>query len=306
MINFFRKTFHLARRAAENFMEHDPITLAGAVAFFTIFSIPPILIIIISGVGFFAGHQFVSNELFGQIRSMWGEQGANMIRDVINNYVISKQSIFQKIFSIIIFLFASSSFFVVIQNSLNRIWNVKPKPNNNLLSVLRNRALSFGAILLLGIMLVISFALESTLVFLQHNLDFYFPNISPLLFGLIGYLLSFTLVTLIFAFIFKFLPDVIIEWKVVWVGSAITALLFSLGKFIINFALQNSTINEMYGIVGSLVIVLLWVFYIAIILFYGAEITQQYAYTYAKTIQPKPYAIKIVTHEARTSDAGES
>lgn len=163
--------------------------------------------------------------------------------------------------------------------------------------MLENRALSFGIILLMGMILVISLVSQSVLFTVRNTLREFSPLLTPFVLNLFSILLSLLLGTLILAVIYKFLPDVIIEWKVVWVGAAITSFLFTAGKFIIGFALYSSNVQKMYGTAGSMAIFLLWVFYSAIILFYGAKITQQYALSFAETIVPKKHAVKITTQE---------
>lgn len=304
---FFPATYDIIKKSYLSFSENDPITLAGALAFYTIFAIPPMFIIIINGVGVFAGKELASQELFYQINELWGSRAANLIQTMIKNYTIARQSLFHQVIGILTLLFAASSFFAVIQHSLNKIWRVKPKPWSSVLNVLKNRVLSFGIILVLSIMLLLSVLLDSFLLLMQNQVATLLPGITPLLFGVLGFMLSFVLVTLILAIIYKFLPDASVDWDVVWVGATVTAILFSLGKLVIGFMLANSNIQDVYGIVGALIGVLLWVYYSAIILFFGAEITQQYAISFSRPIRPREYAVKIVTKEIyRTEEKNSS
>lgn len=287
----------LIKDASRTFNENDPIMMAGALAFFTVFAIPPILIMIIYGIGIFSSKAVASTQVFQQIELIMGDAGASILQDIVENYIIADQNIFQRLITIGIFIFASSSFFVIIQHAINRIWEVKPKPQKNYVKMLKNRALSFGIILLMGITVVVSLGTDTALASLRESLKDHSPLISPFLLNMLAIIASLILGTLMLAVIYKFLPDVIIEWKVVWVGAATTSFLFIFGRFIIGFALRNANIQAMYGAAGSMAIFLLWVFYSSIILFYGAKITQQYALNFAESIRPKEHAVKIERRE---------
>jgi membrane protein len=275
--------------------------LAGALAFFTVFAIPPILIMIIYGISLFSSQTIASTQVFNQIELLMGVAGATILQDIVSNYIIVDQSLLQRLLTIGIFIFASSSFFIIIQHAINRIWNVKPKPQKNFTKILKNRALSFGIIFFMGVVLVVSLGAETVLASLRNNLNNFSPLITPLVLNVLAIILSLLLGTVILGVIYKFLPDVIIEWKVVWVGAITTSFLFILGKYIIGFALRSSNIQAMYGAAGSMAIFLLWVFYSSLILFYGAKVTQQYALSFSKSIQPKEHAVRIETREVGDS-----
>ncbi len=288
---------HLARETGRKFNENDPIMLAGALAFFTVFATPPIFIIIIYIISFFTGHQTATTEVFNQLQELMGQSGAHVLQNIVNHYFVPNQNIFQRVIRIGIFIFASSSFFIIIQHALNRIWNVKPVARNNVMKILKNRALSFGIILLMGIILMISVLAQTVFLSINTKLHALSPLLTPFVLRALSILSSFLLGTLSFGVIFKFLPDVIIEWKVVWVGAAVTSFLFLVGNRLISIALGGTSIKAMYGTAGSMAIFLLWVFYSSLILFLGAEITQQYAQSFAETIQPKEHAVKVTTQE---------
>lgn len=295
---FFREAWRVVKQAGKNFNRNDPITLGGALAFFTIFASPPILIMIIFLTGLITGEEMASREIFEIIRSSVGQEGADLIHNIVRNYFVEGISLLQQIVSIIIFLFAASTYFIIIQKSLNQIWQVKAKAGRKITRILKDRMISFILIFLMGVTLLLSLVLEAALTYVGNNLDAYLPNVAALLINVFGYVISFLAIMLILGMIYKFLPDVIIEWRVVWVGAAVTSFLFTLGKFLITFALTNSNIYNMYGSAGSTAIFLLWVFYSSMILFFGAEITQEYATQFAENIEPKDHAVKIVTHEA--------
>lgn len=308
--SFFTTTYDIIRNAVLEFIEDDAMTLAGALAFFAIFSIPPVFIIVLSGVALFAGEEVASQELYGQISALWGDRPAKLIQTLIRSYSIEsgeKQTIIYQIVGIVTFLVSSSSFFLVIQYSLNRIWNIKPKPKSTLFSILKNRLLSLGIILALIILILLSVILDSFLVLMRKWFDALIPveELTSLVFEFLGPLLSYLLVTLIVAIIFKYLAHASIKWHVVWLGAGVTSLLFGIGKLVIGVILTNTDVEGTYGIAGSLILVLLWVYYSAIILFYGAEITEQCAISFLKPIRPDKYAVKVVSKEVSIEDDGD-
>jgi membrane protein len=296
-----KKTFFdiifLIKESARNFGNDDPIMMSGALAFFTVFATPPIFIIIIFIIGFFTGHQIAETRVFNQLQSVTGPAQAEVLRSIVTHYFVSEHNIFQRILRIGIFIFASSSYFIIIQHALNQIWRVKPVAKNNVLKILEKRAISFGVIFLMGFILVLALVSHILFLSLHAKVSNLTPWLTPFLERGLGIIVSLILGTLGFAIVFKVLPDVIIEWKVVWVGAAITSALFLIGNSLISLALGTSNIKSMYGSAGAMAIFLLWVFYSNIILFYGAEVTQQYAQSFAKTIQPKPHAVKIETKQ---------
>ena len=288
----------LLRRTVRNFSENDPIMLAGALAFFTVFAIPPILIMIIFTLGLFMGQQPAAAEVFSQIEQLIGAASSEVLQSIVSHYFVEGQNMMQRLLAIGIFLFASSSFFIIIQHALNRIWNVRPKAKKEVIKIVENRALSFGIIILMGLILLLSLATQTIFLAIRDELNAFSPLLSPVVLTIFSAFISLLLGVLSFGLIFKFLPDVIIEWKVVWVGAAITSFLFLTGKYLIGFALRSSNIQAMYGTAGSMAIFLLWVFYSSLILFFGAKITQQYAYLFAESIRPKEHAVKIKTVKA--------
>ncbi len=287
----------LVQKSAQELKDNDPIMLAGALAFFTVFAIPPILIMIIFAIGLFTGQETAALEVFKQIEFLMGNAGADILQDIVAHYFVANQNILQRLLTIGIFIFASSSFFLIIQHALNRIWNVRPKSKKNALKILQNRALSFGIITAMGLILVLALITQTIFLAIRDDLNQLTPLLTPFVLTTLSIVIAFLLGTLCFGVIFKFLPDVLIEWKVVWVGAAITSFLFLLGKYLISFGLRNSNVEAMYGTAGSMAIFLLWMFYSSLILFYGAKITQQYALLHAETIQPKSHAVKIAIRE---------
>ncbi len=296
-----KKYFYDVRQILANSLKkykHDnPIRLAGTTAYFIIFAIAPILIIIISVLGLIIEQQTISEKIYNEINAMIGQEGTSFIKGIVENFQGTDRNLIGTIVGIAIFLIASTTFFSVLQSSLNFIWRIRAKPKHNVLKALKDRLLSFGLILSLGFILLISLMIDVALSFLRDFLNNYIEDYTLYLIKPINFIISFAIITVIFAMIYKFLPDANIKWRVTWVGAIITAILFTIGKFLIGFALGQTNINVMYGAAGSVVVLIIWVFYSAIILFFGAEITQQYARHFKHEIKPKNYAVAIEINE---------
>ena len=298
MITFLKSAKKVIVRAIRKFRKDDPVRLAGTTAYFAIFAMAPIVIIIISLAGLIMGKQEISTQVYDQLNTLIGNQGTEYIKSLVENYNSRDQNMIGTIIGVVVFLITSTTFFTVLQNSINHVWRVKAKPRHNILKALKDRLLSFGLILSMGFLLLVSMLIEAAISFLKDYMDKIFPGVEVILIDVTNILLTVAILTLIFALIFRFLPDAVVKWKVTWIGALITAVLFEGGRALIGLFLGNSNIGLMYGAAGSLVVILLWVFYSSLIFFFGAEITQQYANLYAKDIVPKKYAVKIEISEA--------
>ena len=277
MLRKIKAVITLLKRAVDKFNTDNPVWLAGTTAYFAIFAIAPIIIIIISVAGFILNEETVRQKVFEELNKNLGQQGAKYIRTLISNYHNTNSSIIGTIVGSIAFLVTSTTFFSVLQGALNFVWKIKARPRHNLLKLLQDRALSFGLILILGIIMMALLFANAGLAFLHDFLYNKFPHLTVFFFKAANFILSFAITMLIFAIIYKFLPDAKIRWKVTWTGAFITALLFTVGKYLIGLFLRLSHIGVAYGTAGSLVIILLWVYYSSLIFFFGAEVTEQYA-----------------------------
>lgn len=296
-ISAFRK---ILVNSVRDFKKDDPVKLAGTTAFFTIFAIAPIFIIIVSVLGLVIGEEEVNKKLFAELNSLIGSEGAGFIRTIVDNFRDADRNITGTIIGIIVFLIASTTFFTILQNSLNFVWRIKARPRNNLVKALKDRLLSFGLILSIGFILMVSLVIDAALGIFGDFLQEYMEGFAYMLIRVLNFIVSFVIMILIFALIYKYLPDTHIAWKVTWVGSFVTAVLFTAGKSLIGLGLEASNIGVIYGAAGSAVVFLLWVFYSSIILFFGAEITRQYALYHNYKIKPKDYA-----YEFEISEKGE-
>lgn len=283
------KTIWTILRATYTQWSNDKASqLAAALAFYTAISIAPLLVLVIAIVGFFLGEEAAQGQLVGQLRSLMGETAAQFTETAIANADKPTMSGIASLLSLAVLLWGSTNVFSQLQSSLNAIWNVEPKPGGGIWSVIRTRLLSFGMVLGLGFLLLVSLLFSTVLTALTTSFSQFLPGIDWL-WQILNYVIALGIMTLLFGLIFKVLPDVEAAWKDIWIGAALTALLFTIGQFALGFYLSNQ--ESAYGVAGSLAVFLLWVYYSAQILFFGAEFTQVYATQYGAGVQPSSHAI---------------
>jgi membrane protein len=289
----FKKSWRLLKDTFDAFLEDNAIKLSASLSYYTIFSLPPLSIIILSVTGLFFGKEAVRGQFFGQINGMVGNEAAIQIQDTIKNIELSDSNMFAAIFGGIMLLIGASGVFAEIQSSINFIWGLKAKPNKGLVKFVKNRLLSFSMIAAVGFLLLVSLTVNTVMDVLNERLVVYFPDLTVYVFYIINTLILFATTTLLFSVIFKTLPDGSMTWKDTFIGAAFTSFFFMLGKFAIGFYLGNSTVASIYGAAGSVVIILVWVYYSAIILYFGAEFTKVYSHRYGRKIIPSDYAVEI-------------
>jgi membrane protein len=286
----------LWRLLKETFSEYqkDKVSrLAAALSYYTIFSLAPLLIIAIAIAGFFFGEEAARGEIVFQVQGLVGKDGAEVIQTVIENAAKpTNNGLLASLVSVGILLFGASGVFTELQDALNTIWEVKPKLNLGFTKIVRKRFLSFAMVLVIGFLLLVSLLMSALLTGISNYTVTLLPG-NDLIWQIINNIFSFTVIVLLFAMIFKFLPDVKITWRDVSVGATITALLFVFGKSLIGLYLGNNSFSSTYGAAGSIIIVLVWTYYSAQILFFGAEFTQVYARKYGSQILPNKNAVKL-------------
>ncbi|MCC0176670.1 YihY/virulence factor BrkB family protein [Waterburya agarophytonicola K14] len=284
-----RATFKLLQEAFKEWQEDKVSLLAAALAYYTVFSITPLLVIVIAIAGAVFGQDAAQGEIVAQINNLVGDQGAKAIETALANADRPQLSGVASIISVVILLIGASGVFAQLQEALNTVWDVKVKPGAGIGEFIRKRLLSFGMVLVIGFLLLVSLVLSAMLSGigkLEINL---LPGLTPI-WQLLNFAISFGFISLLFALIYYYLPDVKIRWKDVWVGAIITAILFTTGKFFIGLYLGRGSFGSAYGAAGSLIVFLAWVFYSAQILLFGAEFTQVYARKYGQKIRPDSHA----------------
>jgi len=283
----------LLKTTFNEFMEDNAIKLSASLSYYTIFALPPLMIIIITLCGFFFGKDAVTGQLYGQINGLVGSDAALQIQNAIKNVELSESNVFATIFGAIMLLIGASGVFAEIQSSINFIWGLRAKPDKGIKKFIQNRLMSFSMIVSVGFLLIVSLLVNSVMDLLSDRLKLYFPESTVYLFYGLNILIVFLIITLLFAIIFKTLPDGNIKWKDAFIGASSTSVLFMIGKFAIGFYLGSSTVATVYGAAGSVIIILLWVYYSAIILYFGAEYTKVYAKAFGGSISPNEYSVEI-------------
>lgn len=295
----------LLKRTVEEFMNDKALKLSASLAYYTIFALPPMLIVIITTVGLIYGRDAVQGEVFQQLSNFIGTNAASQVEGTIRNISSQQDTRLANIIGIVTLIIGATGVFTEIQDSINIIWGLKTKPQRGWLKMIINRLLSFSMVVTIGFLLLVSLVIEGLLAAFSDKLKIYFPDVTVYIFLAINILITFTVTTLLFSIIFKVLPDAKIKWKDVTVGAMVTALMFMLGKFLIGYYLGQSNLGTAYGAAGSVIILLLWVYYSSIILYFGAEFTQVYAYRYGSRIRPNAYAVWVEHKEVERRDGTE-
>lgn len=292
-----KKIGYLFKETFNGFIDDNAVKLSAALSYYTIFSLPPLLIIIISMSSIFFGTDAVKGEIFGQINLLVGNSAAIQIQETIKNVKLSNSSTFATILGVIILFIGASGVFAEIQDSINYIWGLKAKPKRGLIKYMYNRLMSFSMIGSVGFLLLVGLIVNSLVDVLSKRLAFLLPKDTIFLLYLINLLVVFFIITLLFTIIFKTLPDGKIALRDCLIGASFTAFLFMIGKFAIGIYLGSYNIASVYGAAGSIILILVWVYYSAIILYFGAEFTKVYANTHGKKIIPNTYSIQIKKYD---------
>jgi len=267
--------------------------LGAALAYYTVFSLAPLLVLSIAVAGFVLGQEAAQGQIFDQVRMLIGDEGARAIQDmVLSANAKPTTGLFATIIGVITLLVGASGIFGQLQTSLNIIWGVQPKPGRGLAGMVRDRFLSFGFILVVCFLLLVSLLLSAAITFVATWVGGVAVG-TEILAHIVNVVLSLGIITLLFALIFKYLPDARIAWRDVWIGAFLTAFLFGLGKFALGLYLGASTVSSSFGAAGSLIVLLVWVYYSAQILFFGAEFTQVYANRLGNHVRPSANAVEV-------------
>ena len=281
--------------------EKDPFRQSAVIAYYAIFSIPGLLVLIITIAGYFFGNDTVNEDILRQVSSTLGSETALQIKDILEKSHQSKSTLWGSIIGIVILLVGATGVFVELQKTLNLIWNVKLKKQNGIILYLKSRMFSFGLILAIAFLLIISLVISTALAAMS---DWVKVDTSPFMitvFNILNLIISLAVISLLFAMIFKILPDAKIEWKHVWLGSLVTGLLFTIGKTALAYYFGQAEPASIYGAAGSVILILLWVSYSSMILFFGAEFTAAYAKMYSGIIAPTEIAkVEIPTKLEKT------
>jgi membrane protein len=285
-----KPVWQFVKQTVTQWFEDDPFQLAAALSYYTLFSLAPLLIIVIAIAGFAFGREAAQNQIVETLQGMIGQESAQAIQGMIQNASNKpKTGMISTVIGIIALLIGAGGVVGQLQTSLNTIWGVAPKPGQGVWGFVRQRFISFGMILGIAFLLLVSLVVSALLSGLTKIMGTLFGGTAFVAHGL-DLVVSFAFVTALFAMIYKFLPDVRIQWRDVWIGAALTSFLFTIGKLLIGLYLGSSGVTSTYGAAGSLITVLLWVYYSSLIFFLGAEFTQVYAREYGSGVAPSEHA----------------
>ena len=285
-----KSAWKMLKQTFSEFSEDNVLRLSAALAYYSIFSIGPLLAIIVGLAGLAFGVDSVRHQIEGQLKGLLGEGSAKMIESMMSAQK-KGTSLITTIVGVVALLFGAAGVFGQLQDSLNTVWEVKAKPGAGIWNLLRNRFLSFSMVLGVGFLLLVSMALSTALAAFTSSMGQKLP-ISWLA-HVLDFVVSFGVVTLLFAMIFKFLPDVKVPWSKVWIGAILTTFLFTIGKILLGFYLGRASTSSAYGAAGSVMVILMWVYYASVIMLFGAEFTQVYARKTGARIQPSHYAVAV-------------
>lgn len=284
---YFSDLLTITKKTAKDWMDADPFRQSAVVAYYAIFSIPALLVIIITCAGWAFGREAVQGQISTQISSAIGSETAQQVEDMIAKAGTQKNTVIATIISVITLILGSTGVFSQLQTSLNQIWEVKVNTKKKFLKTLKDRLFSFGLVLSIAFLMLVSLLLTTGLEAFSGWIKNHLPDFMLVVFKLLNFLVSFGIISVLFALMYKILPDAKVHWRDVWIGAMVTTLLFILGKFALGIYFAKASPGSTYGAAGSIVLIMLWVSYSCMILFFGAEFTKQFAVHYGREVEPK-------------------
>jgi len=302
MKNYFSKTslknaLKILTNTFKGFMADKGLKLSASLSYYTLFSLAPLLLLVISLAGVIFGQEASEGRIFEEINGLIGNEAASQVQQIIRNLQLSGKSTISAVIGGITLVIGATTVFGEIQDSINMIWRVKAKPKRGWLKLLKDRLLSGSIIVGLGFLLIVSLIINGALVALNDILKAYFPDLTILILNIANIVISFLVITVLFGVIFKVLPDAKIAWKDVRAGAFFTAVLFLIGRYLIGIYIETTAAGSPYGAAGSIIVILLWIYYTAAILYFGAEYTREYACFKGAQIEPADYAVYVEQKE---------
>jgi membrane protein len=288
-----KSIWQFLKTTVNEWVEAEPFQLAAALSYYTLFSLAPLLLIAIGVAGFVFGREAAQNQIVETLQGMIGQDSAKTVQEMIQaSNEKPKAGMLSTIIGFVALLFGAGGVVGQLQTSLNRIWEVKPKPGQGIWGFLRQRFFSFAMVLAIGFLLLVSLVVTAVLSSFTGMLSSFLGD-ATFVAHAIDIVVSFGFVTLLFALIYKYVPDVEIQWRDVWVGAALTSILFTLGKYLIGLYIGTSGVSSTFGAAGSLITILVWVYYSSLIFFLGAEFTRVYATEYGSGVAPAENAQRM-------------
>ncbi len=290
------------KKAGSGFMKDKVPKLSASLAYYTIFSLGPMLIVIIFLTTIFLGKQATEGTIFAQTRQLVGDSAAMQIQEIIKNAAISGTSKVAAVIGFVTLFIGATTVFSEIQDSINSIWRLRAKTDAGWKKMVLNRLWSFSLVIGIGFLLLVSLFVNTIVEAMMGKLQEFFPAGSVVLVYVINLAVTLLVISVLFAIIFKILPDAVIRWKDVMVGALFTAVLFMMGKFGITLYINKTDVGSTYGAAGSLAILLVWVYYSSMILYFGAEFTKAYVVQFGNEIRPNEYAVVVKTVQVESRD----
>lgn len=296
-IKALKNGFTILKAAFNSFMDDKALKYSASLAYYTIFSLAPLLLLLISLAAVFLGKDAIQGKVFSEINGIVGNDAAKQIQDMIKHLELSGESTLSVVVGVVTLIIGATSVFGEIQDTINIIWQVKAKPEKGWLKLIKDRLLSSSLIITLGFLLLVSLVVNGALLALSDRLKNFLPDITVILLSVINIVISFIVIAVLFGIIFKMLPDAKIAWKDVVSGAIFTAILFMIGRLVIGIYIDQSGTSSTYGAAGSLIVILLWIYYTAAILYFGAEFTRAYADFNGIKIEPADFAVHVEQKE---------
>lgn len=292
---YLKSLFQAIKNAANGFLDHKVLKMSAALSYTTMFSMGPLLLVILFLSDFFWEKEAIEGTIYSQIKSFVGPAGADQIQTIIQNLALSDNGNSAGIIGVVTLLIGATSVFAEIQDSINTIWGIKPKKKSGFWLYLKSRLLSFGVIGSFGFILLVSLGVSTIMDSLSNRFMSLFSDSLFYVVYALNSILTFIIISSLFGAIFTILPDAEIKWRQVRLASFTTAILFMIGKFLISFYIANSDIQNIYGTAGSFVVLMIWVYYSSVILYFGAEFAKSYAIQFSSAIVPSKFADFINT-----------
>ncbi len=297
--------FQLLRQSAIEFSNDNALKFSASLSYYTLFSLAPMLIIVLAVSSVWLGQEAAQGYLYKQFEGLLGTAGALQLQEMIKNAHVSGSTPLATGIGVATLIFGATGVFLEIQDSINSIWSLKAKPKRGWLKFIKNRLLSFSLIVGIGFLLLVSLALSAMLSVIYEYINRHFGETAWISWTITN-IINVATVVLLFAVVFKVLPDATLKWRDVIMGSLFTAFLFLGGKWAINYYLSHSASISVYGAAGAVVLIILWIYYSSAILYFGAEFTKVYANKYGDKIRPNNFAVFIEKKEVATKDAAAS
>jgi len=291
-----RTFFRLIKESYISWNLNDPWARSATIAYYALFSLPSLIIIVVHTAGYFFGTEAVQGRITQEIGNFIGLEAANAVEDMVANAAINANSTLAIIFGGGALIFGATGLFFQLKAAMNNIWSVTAKKETIWRTVI-NRMISFGMVMVVGLLLLISLIISTLLKVVGEYLAEISQVFSMLMLNILNFAISFAIITSLFAAIFKWLPDVQVRWKITYLGAAMTTFLFLLGEFLISFYFGQTQPGSVYGGASAVILILLWVYYTCLIVFFGAEFTQQYAFYKNEKIVPNQYAEPAIYQE---------